>query len=96
MSLWGGIFQHHRREASDATRRTYARFEIAHTIVDFGAALCFIIGSIMFFSDDWQTPATWFFTIGSFLFAAKPTLKLWREIKLYRMGKTEKLADRIG
>ena len=45
---------------------------------------------------NWQTPATWFFTIGSFLFAAKPTLKLWREIRLYRMGKTQKLADRIG
>lgn len=94
MSLWAGLFQHHRREATPAARRTYARFEIAHTIVDFLAAAFFIIGSIMFFSDAWQTIATWFFTIGSFLFAAKPSLKLWREIKLYRLGKLEPLAKR--
>ena len=96
MSFWRGIFRHDRREASPATRRLYARFEIAHTIVDFSAALCFIIGSIMFFSEAWMTPATWFFTVGSFLFAMKPTLRLWREIKLYRMGKTDTLADRWG
>jgi len=95
MSLWAGLFQHHRREATPASRRTYARFEIAHTIVDFLAAIFFIIGSIMFFSEAWQTAATWFFTIGSFLFAAKPTLKLWREVTLYRLGKTERLADRL-
>ena len=64
--------------------------------VDFSAALCFIIGSIMFFSEAWMSPATWFFTVGSFLFAMKPTLRLWREIKLYRMGKTDTLADRWG
>ncbi|MGR3749515.1 MULTISPECIES: YrhK family protein [unclassified Paracoccus (in: a-proteobacteria)] len=96
MSFWRGAFSHHRREATPASRRLYARFEIAHTVVDFMAALCFIIGSIMFFSDAWMTPATWFFTIGSVFFAMKPTLKLWREIRLYRMGKTETLADRLG
>ena len=26
----------------------------------------------------------------------KLTLKLWREIRLYRMGKTETLADRVA
>ena len=63
---------------------------------DFAAALCFIIGSMMFFSASLQTPATWFFTIGSVFFAMKPTLRLWREIKLYRMGETKTLADRLG
>lgn len=32
--------------------------------------------------------------IGSFCFAAKPTIRLIREIKLYRMGKYETLAER--
>ncbi|MCT4332917.1 YrhK family protein [Paracoccus sp. YLB-12] len=96
MSFWRGAFFHYRREATPASRRLYARFEIAHTIVDFLAALFFLVGSIMFFSDAWMTPATWFFTIGSVFFAMKPTLKLWREVRLYRMGKTETLADRLG
>jgi len=96
LSFWRGIFWHHRREATPAARRLYAQFEIAHTVVDFAAALCFIIGSMMFFSASLQTPATWFFTIGSVFFAMKPTLRLWREIKLYRMGETKTLADRLG
>ena len=95
MSFWRGIFRHRNREATPETRRLYARFEIAHTMVDFAAAFCFIAGSIMFFSEAWQSPATWFFTVGSFLFAMKPTLKLWREIRLYRMGRTETLAERL-
>ncbi|MBU2958068.1 YrhK family protein [Paracoccus sp. 1_MG-2023] len=94
MSFWAGAFRHHRREASHASRTLYAKVELAHTFVDFGAAICFLIGSIMFFSEEWQTPATWFFTIGSVLFCVKPTLRLWREVKLYRMGKTDQLADR--
>lgn len=95
MSFWAGIFSHERRDASPATRRLYAQFEIAHTAVDFSAAFCFVVGSVMFFYDSLQIPATWFFAIGSVLFAMKPTLKLWREIKLYRMGKTETLAHRL-
>ncbi|MBI1417440.1 MAG: hypothetical protein GC146_09475 [Limimaricola sp.] len=76
------------------TRRTWALFELAHTLVDFGAALCFIIGSAMFFYASLQVAATWFFLVGSFLFAAKPTLRFWREIKLLRIGDYADLADR--
>ncbi|MDB6176059.1 YrhK family protein [Paracoccus sp. Z330] len=95
MSFWREIFRHENREATPQSRRLYARFEIAHTVVDFTAALCFIIGSIMFFYEAWQIPATWFFTIGSVFFALKPSLRLWREIKLYRMGKLSELSDRL-
>ena len=94
MSFWSGAFRHHRREASDASRALYARVELAHTFVDFGAAICFLVGSVMFFSDAWQVPATWFFTVGSVLFCVKPTLRLWREVRLYRMGRTDRLARR--
>lgn len=88
------LFRHENRDRNEATRALYARFEIAHTAADFAAALAFLIGSILFFSPDTQTAATWLFVVGSLLFAAKPTLRLVREIRLYRMGEIDRLADR--
>ncbi len=85
----------HRAEGSERTRRTWAMFEIAYTLVDFGAALCFIIGSVMFFWNALETAAIWFFTIGSVLFFAKPTIRLWRELLLLRRGDYEDLAERL-
>ena len=89
------LFDHRNRERNADTRRVYALFEIAHTAVDFGAALCFTIGSVLFFWKQYETAAIWLFTIGSVLFMAKPTIRLVREIKLYHMGKMDKLADRV-
>jgi hypothetical protein len=89
------LFRHSNRELSEASRTVYARFELAHTFVDFMAAFCFIVGSIMFFFETEQIPAMWFFLVGSFLFAVKPTLRLVREIKLYRMGDVKDLAERV-
>lgn len=89
------LFRHRTRQATEESRRLYARFEIAYTIVDFMAAVSFVIGSVLFFFDAQQIPATWFFLIGSLLFAAKPTLRLIREIKLYQMGDMCDLAKRV-
>ncbi|NDU99494.1 YrhK family protein [Pseudoroseicyclus tamaricis] len=88
------LFHHDRRHQNEASRRLWARYEIAYTFVDFGAALCFIVGSVMFFFENWQTPGTWFFLVGSILFAAKPTIRLARELKLYEMGDEDDLAKR--
>jgi len=88
------LFNHANRQRNADTRRVYALFEIAHTLVDFGAAVCFTIGSVLFFWPKYETPAVWLFTVGSVLFMAKPTLRLSREIKLYRMGKLDTLAER--
>lgn len=90
------LFQHENRQKTQATRRVWALYEIAYTFVDFGAAFCFVVGSIMFFSEAWMTPGTWLFLIGSILFALKPTLRLVREIQLYRMGDTDDLAHRLN
>ena len=38
------LFNHANRQRNADTRRVYALFEIAHTLVDFGAAVCFTIG----------------------------------------------------
>lgn len=88
------LFRNDRRNKSTDHNRVYARFEIAYTLADFLAAACFVVGSVMFFFDGWQTPGTWLFLIGSLLFALKPTLRLAREITLYRMGDMSDLADR--
>ncbi|QDY68609.1 YrhK family protein [Qingshengfaniella alkalisoli] len=90
------LFERDHRDSSEKSRRLYAAYEILYTGVDFGAALTFIIGSFMFLSEEWQTVGTYFFIVGSFLFAAKPTIRLVREIRLARMGDVEDLAERLG
>ncbi|QDC10990.1 hypothetical protein FHY55_17895 [Oceanicola sp. D3] len=89
------LFRHENRERNHDTRRIYALYELAYTLVDFGAATCFLIGSALFFWPAWETPAVWLFTIGSLLFFAKPAIRLAREVKLLRMGKYETLAERM-
>lgn len=88
------LFHHENRQASPKARAFYARVEIAYTAVDFAAAALFLIGSFLFFDEATQTTATWLFVFGSAFFALKPTLRLWREIKLYRMGRIDTLAAR--
>ncbi|MBS8226609.1 YrhK family protein [Vannielia litorea] len=89
------LFRHENRERNHDTRRIYALYELAYTLVDFGAAICFLIGSVLFFWPSVETPAIWLFTIGSLLFLAKPAIRLAREVKLLRMGKYETLAERV-
>ena len=88
------FFYHENRQKSDAAKRLYARYEMLYTGVDFVAAFAFLAGSILFFGAQTQTAATWLFVVGSICFALKPTLRLVREIRLYRMGQLDKLAER--
>ncbi len=89
------LFRHEVRQQNEDTKRTYALFELVYTFVDFVAAALFVVGSIFFFSESLQTAGTWMFLVGSLCFAAKPTLRLTREIKLYRMGDDSDLAARL-
>ena len=89
------LFQEDNQTRNADTRRIYALFELAYTTVDFLAAICFPIGSILFFWPAYETPAVWFFVVGSVCFCLKPTIRLSREIKLARMGDTEDLAERL-
>jgi hypothetical protein len=61
------------------------RYQVVRTGVDFGAALCFVVGSVLFFSESTTTIATWLFLVGSILFAVKPTIDLIRSIHLRSM-----------
>ena len=89
------LFRHENRESTHERRRIYAMFEIVYTFVDFAAAATFVIGSVLFFYKELQEAGTWFFLVGSLLFAVKPTLRMAREIKLASMGDTDDLADRL-
>jgi len=86
------IFQHDAASHSYEHREVYALYELAYTMVDFSAALLFVIGSVMFFSESWQIPGTWCFLIGSILFGVKPTLRFVRELHFIRLGKLEELS----
>jgi hypothetical protein len=63
----------------------YWRYQIVRTAVDFGAALCFVLGSIFFFSESTTKAADWLFLIGSILFAVKPTIDMVRSAHLRRL-----------
>jgi hypothetical protein len=70
------------RNASSRHRRIYGRYEKLYTLNDFMAALYFVVGSIMFFQASLAYPATWCFTLGSFHFILRPTIKVAREFHL--------------
>ena len=89
------LFDPAARRRSPNTGRLFAIYEIVYTCVDFDAALAFVVGSVMFFSEAWMTAGTWMFLAGSILFAVKPTLRLVREVHLYRQGEADKLAARL-
>ncbi|MCL3882142.1 YrhK family protein [Marivita sp. GX14005] len=90
------LFRLSNRERNERSKDIYAAYELAYTIVEFGAAISFLIGSILFFWKEYETPALWLFVIGSLLFAAKPTIRFAREIKLASEGDVDDLAERYG
>ncbi len=96
MSLWTQIFRHETSHDDAESQRVYAQYTIARTFVDFAAGACFLIGSIMMFWSSLDYASTWLFVIGSVLFAAKPTITLLRELKLYRLGEIRKLNGEPG
>jgi hypothetical protein len=89
------LFRHENRQRTAGTRRLYAQYEIAYTIVDFCAAISFLAGSVLFFWNRFELEAIWLFVIGSLCFTLKPTIRLAREIHLYRRGRLEPLAERV-
>ncbi|MDZ7851760.1 MAG: YrhK family protein [Halomonas sp.] len=85
------LFDRDRRDDNARTRRFYAAWELIYTFVDFGAAIAFLVGSVLFLYESLHTSATWCFIVGSVLFAFKPTIRTWRDIRLASMGDVEDL-----
>lgn len=67
-------------------QKIWAQYEVLYTIVDFSAAVAFVVGSICFFFPDMTYEAAWLFLAGSIFFAMKPTIRLIREIQYLSMG----------
>lgn len=73
------------RHASAPHEELVRRYELFRTLVEFLAALLFIIGSVFFFYDSLLFAGTWLFLIGSILFAVRPTIRLALELHLARL-----------
>jgi uncharacterized membrane protein YgdD (TMEM256/DUF423 family) len=89
-----GLFNPANRDKSESHRRLFAIYEIVFTVVDFSAAILFVIGSILFFREATTYIATWMFLLGSICFALKPTIRLARELHYWQLGDVNRLAQR--
>ncbi len=76
-----------RQNQREAAGRIHDRYQTAFLVVDFAAALQFVVGSVFFFFPAWQTAGTWLFLIGSLCFAVKPSLRLARQLHLRRLAR---------
>ncbi|MDQ6838962.1 MAG: YrhK family protein [Actinomycetota bacterium] len=63
----------------------YWRYQVVRTAIDFGAAICFVIGSACFFFTSLTTEADCLFLVGSLFFAVKPTIDMVRSAHLRRL-----------
>lgn len=88
------LFDPRDRQVTAQQARRYAMFEILHTVVDVLAALLFVVGSILFFFEQTKAAGTICFLIGSLCFAAKPSIRIVRELWLARLHKVDQLAGR--
>lgn len=80
------FFDPHNQTTSTRHREVSALYQIAHTAVDFAAAVLFLVGSIMFLYPSVEVPATWCFIIGSAFFMMKPTIRIARELHFLAIG----------
>ena len=79
------LFDTFTRDKTARHREVWGHYERIYTVIDFLAALSFVVGSILFFYRDLQHEGTWLFLIGSILFAAKPSVRVLREFHLARL-----------
>ncbi|WP_082837029.1 YrhK family protein [Labrenzia sp. OB1] len=77
-----GLFDTSRRTATKDHAEIVRRFELYRTLVEFLAALAFIVGSVFFFYESLIYAGTWLFLVGSVLFAVRPSIRLLLELRL--------------
>lgn len=73
--------------SGNLTSRQHALYQWAHLLVDFSAALLFIIGSVFFLYPDLQRAGSWLFLVGSICFGMKPTIRLMRFLHIRRLAR---------
>lgn len=62
------------------------RYEAASIVNDLLVALWFLVGSVMFFSEEWTRAGTWCFVFGSVELLIRPVIRLSRRLHLLRIG----------
>lgn len=65
--------------------QVYDRYQTLYDSVDALAAIAFIIGSGLFFSESTKMAGTWLFLIGSVFFAVRPLIHLIRDMHMARL-----------
>ncbi len=78
----GKWFRYGNRQASERHEKVNTYYEMAITVVEFLAALLFLVGSIFFFYKTLVYAGTWMFVVGSLFFIIRPTVRLLREFHL--------------
>ena len=90
------LWRYHDPGETQRRKEIYAAYELWYTIVDVGAAVLFLAGSILFLSDVTKTVGTYLFIVGSVLFLLKPAIRLMREAQYAAHGDVDSLAKRAG
>ncbi len=80
-----GPFSFHRFTRTTRHAEVWSFYEKVYTALDFLAAISFLIGSVLFYYEALHVSATTLFVVGSAFFAAKPTVRLLRELHLARL-----------
>ena len=70
--------------------QVHGRYETIYDTNDFLAALCFVIGSALFFSEQTKTAGTWLFLIGSVLFLVRPFIHVVRDFRISKLPSPQK------
>lgn len=65
--------------------KVYGRYQTIYDTVDLLAAVAFVVGSVLFFSEKTQMAGTWLFLIGSVFFAVRPMIHVARDIHMARL-----------
>lgn len=65
--------------------KVYGQYQSVYDTVDLLAAIAFVVGSALFFSEKTQTTATWLFLIGSVFFAVRPMIHVARDFHMARL-----------
>lgn len=76
------LFDTTSRDATFEHAELVRKYELYRTLVEFLAALAFVVGSVFFFYPGLIYAGTWLFLIGSVLFGVRPSIRLLLELKL--------------
>ncbi|WP_082733906.1 YrhK family protein [Polycladidibacter hongkongensis] len=79
------LFDARLRTATRSHAELVRRYELWRTVIEFLAALLFVVGSVFFFYDALLFAGTWLFLIGSILFGVRPCVRLLLELHLLRL-----------